>query len=108
MNSRFVPDTWQLTDRLKDYAKSKGLSETQIADQEESFRLCQFPRNILCWDRAWQRWVRNSIEWSKVVPSKTPNYRKPEEVSDEQRHQDRLKFEEDMRRLGVTTIGVKR
>ena len=98
---KFVPDDWQLTDRLREYAKKKGLTDTQIDDQEEAFRLCQFPRDILCWDRAWQRWIRNAIEWGKVVPTKQKEYRRPEELSDEQRQRDLLKWEEDMKRLRV-------
>ena len=98
---KFVPDDWQLTDRLREYAKKKGLTDTQIDDQEEAFRLCQFPRDILCWDRAWQRWIRNAIEWGKVVPVKQKEYRRPEELSDAQRQRDLLKWEEDMKRLRV-------
>jgi hypothetical protein len=98
-NSRFVPNSWQLNDRLRDYAKSKGLCDSQIDDQEEAFRLCQFPKQILCWDRAWQRWIRNAIEWGKVVPTRQPNYRKPVEVSEEQRKADAAKAWTEMNRL---------
>jgi hypothetical protein len=101
MNSRFVPDSWQLNERLRDYAKSKGLNDPQIEDQEEAFRLCQFPKQILCWDRAWQRWIRNAIDWGKVIPARQPNYRKPQEVSEEQRKKDIEAWERDMRRLRV-------
>ena len=80
---KFVPDDWKLTERLRDYAKKKGLTDAQVDDQEEAFRLCQFPRDILCWDRAWQRWIRNAIEWGKVVPVKQKEYRRPEELSEE-------------------------
>lgn len=97
---RFVPDDWILTDKLSDYARKKGLSDNQIEDQEEAFRLCQFPRDILCWDRAWQRWIRNAIEWGKVVPTVVREYRQPEELSEGQRQADILKFEEHMKKLG--------
>lgn len=97
--NRFVPDSWELTDNLRDYAKSKGLNDRQIDDQAEAFRLCQFPRAILCWDRAWQRWVRNAIQWGHVVPATVPNYRKPEQLSEQQRTADILAFERDIQRL---------
>ena len=99
MNGKFVPEDWILTDKLRAYAKSKGLTDKQIADQEEGFRLCQFPRTILCWDRAWMRWIRNAIEWGKVVPCTTREYRKPAEVSEEQLQKDREDWARDMRKL---------
>ena len=98
---RFVPDNWELTDKLRDYARKKGLSDSQIDDQEEAFRLCQFPRDILCWDRAWQRWIRNAIEWGKVVVTRDVNYRQPKELSDEERQKDLAKFEKDMKKFKV-------
>lgn len=99
MRRRFVPDDWELTSKLRDYARKKGLTDKQIDDQEEAFRLCQFPREILCWDRAWQRWVRNAIEWGKVVPTRQKEYRGVEELSDEQRQADILAFERDVKRF---------
>ena len=98
---RFVPDSWELTDKLRDYARQKGLGDKQIEDQEEAFRLCQFPRDILCWDRAWQRWIRNAIEWGKVVPHKEPTYRQPQALTDDERKREQAKWEADMRRLKV-------
>ena len=98
---RFVPDSWELTENLREYARKKGLTENQIDDQEEAFRLCQFPRDILCWNRAWQRWIRNAIEWGKVVPVVEKEYRRPQELSEEQKTADIIKFQQDMERLGV-------
>ena len=97
MNSRFVPDSWELTERLREYARAKGLSDAQIDDQEEAFRLCQFPKQILCWDRAWQRWIRNAIDWGKAVPTRQPNYRKPEQASEAQLQKDREAWRREMR-----------
>ena len=97
---RFVPDDWELTERLRDYAKKKGLSDKQIDDQEEAFRIHQFKQDILCWNRCWQRWVRSAIEWGKVVPATEVTYRKPQELSKEQKQADILAFERDMKRFG--------
>lgn len=102
--SRFVPDSWQLTDHLRDYAKKKGLSDNQIDDQEEAFRLCQFPREILCFDRAWQRWVRNAIEWGRVTPSVTREY-KPYETPI-QTQEERRKAEQNLERLSQLSLKV--
>jgi hypothetical protein len=98
--TRFVPDDWVLTDKLRDYARGKGLTEATIDDQEEAFRLCQFPRPILDFDRAWQRWIRNAIEWGKVVPVVQKEYTTRQEITDEQKSADILAFERDMKRYG--------
>jgi len=100
--NKFVPNDWLLTDKLRDYAKSKGLTDATIDDQEEAFRLCQFPRKILCWDRAWQRWIRNAIEWGKVVPVQQKQYRRVEELTEDERREDAAKWAADMRRLGAS------
>ena len=98
MAHSFVPDNWVLTDKLRDYAKNKRLTEATIDDQEEAFRLCQFNRVIHDWDRAWMNWVRNAIEWGKVQPVQEVFHRKPEELSTEQESADILAFERDMKR----------
>jgi hypothetical protein len=95
MNGRFVPDDWILTDKLRQYARDKGYSESQIDDQLEDFRLCEFPKARKDWNRAWQRWVKRAIKWGHVVPATVREYRKPELVSEEQRKADVLAFERD-------------
>ena len=86
--SVFVPDDWELTDKLRQYAKDKRLTDGTIDDQEEAFRLCQFNRNIKDFDRAWMRWIRSAIEWGKVQPIQEPTYRTVEEQSQEDRKTD--------------------
>ena len=98
--ANFVPDTWILTDKLRQYARDKKLTDATIDDQEEAFRLCQFERNIKCWDRCWQRWIRNSIEWGKVQPIQEPVYRKPPELSTEERKADIIAFNRQMKEFG--------
>jgi len=66
--NRFVPDDWILTDKLRQYARDKALTDKTITDQEEAFRLHQFKIAILDWDKCWQRWIRSAIEWGKVEP----------------------------------------
>ena len=100
MSNRFVPDDWELTPKLRQYAKDKKLTDATIDDQEEAFRLCQFPRDILDWDRAWQRWIRNAIEWGKVQPIQEPKYNRPQELLPEERERDIIQFHEQMKRFG--------
>lgn len=97
----FVPDEWELTPKLRDYARKKRLTEATIDDQEEAFRLCQFNRVIKCWDRAWMMWVRNAIEWGKVQPTQDVRHRMPEEITADQKAEDQRKWEDDMKRLRV-------
>ena len=100
MSNRFVPDDWVLTPKLRQYARDKRLTDNIIDDQEEAFRLCQFPRPILDWDRAWMRWIRNAIEWGKVQPVQEVKYNMPEEISTEDRERDIIQFHEQMKRFG--------
>ena len=94
--SRFVPKDWKLTDRLKQYARDKGLSDSQIETEVESFRVCERKRPIRDWDRAWMRWVHEGIKKGWIVPVTTKRaYRRPQAVSDEQRQADILAFESD-------------
>jgi hypothetical protein len=99
MAGRFVPDSWELTDKLRDYARKKNLTDETIDDQEEAFRLCQFNRNITDWDRAFMRWIRSAIEWGKVQPTQQPTYRKPYEITEEDRQRDLRAFEEQIARF---------
>lgn len=98
---KFVPDDWVLTDKLRQYARDKRLTDATIDDQEEAFRLCQFNRDIKCFDRAWMRWIRSAIEWGKVQPIQEPKYRTTEVISDEQRQKDIEKFNEQMKTFKV-------
>ena len=101
MPHSFVPETWTLTDKLKDYARSKGYTDKHLIEEEEKFRLCQFNRVMKDWDRCWQRWVLNSIKWGEVVPATNPVYNKPQELTDAQKAEDLRKWEADMKRLRV-------
>lgn len=96
---RFVPDSWKLTDRLRQYALDKGLSDNQINDQEEGFRLHQFKQPILDFDRAWMRWIRSAIEWGKVVPTTKVEYHSPQEITEDEKKRDEAKAWAELNRL---------
>ena len=89
--SVFVPDDWKLTDKLRQYARDKRLTDATIDDQEEAFRLCQFNRSIKDFDRAWQRWIRSAIEWGKVQPTFEAAYTPVAELAPEERKEDAAK-----------------
>ena len=98
--SRFVPDNWELTEKLRQFARDKGLTEKQIDDEEEKFRDHQYKRSMYRWDACWRNWVRNAIKFGDVVPVAAPTYRRPEEVTDAQRQKDIIDFKEQMKRYG--------
>ena len=100
MTHSFVPEDFVLTDKLKDFAREKGYTEKHLKDQEEKWRDAQYKTVIKCWDRAWRRWVRNSIEWGHVVPATNPEYRGIQELTEEQKTADVLAFERDKKRYG--------
>lgn len=96
MPSRHVPNSWELTEVLKDYARDKGFSDKQIDDMEEACRCYEFKRKYHCWDRVWQRWVRRAVEMGNPIPeNRIVEYRGLQEVSEDQLAQDRLDFEND-------------
>ena len=101
MSSRFVPDSWELSKKLIDWTKSKGITEEMLEDLEERFRDIEFPKPRTCFDRCWRRYIRNGIEWGQIVVPRETTYRKPEEVSPEQKQADILAFERDMKRFGA-------
>ena len=97
-----VPDSWQLTVKLRKYALDKGLSDAQVDDLEESFRIWEFKEGKTDIDRAWMRWVRTSIEWGKVVPAVVPTYSNTQSnLTEEERQQDIEKFHKQMERFKV-------
>ena len=89
--SHFVPDDWKLTDKLRQYARDKRLTDMTIDDQEEAFRIHQFKIKIKCWDRCWMRWIRSAIEYGKVQPMVEIKHRTIQEQSPEEHKSDAQK-----------------
>ena len=98
--SKFVPEDWELTDKLRQFARDKGLTEKQIDDEEEKFRDHQYKRSMHRWDACWRNWIRNAIKFGDVVPVGTPQYRRPETVTEAQRKKDIIDFERRLKELG--------
>ena len=97
----FIPEDYQPAQKTLDLAKSLGLTEKQVIDQLEKAKDHQYKRPMIDPDRCFRNWLRNSIKFGDVVPVVQPEYRKPEELSDDQRKKDLAKWEADMRRLKV-------
>ena len=101
----FVPESWELTDALREwtteYRTIDGLQidPTTIDRLVDEFRDVEFPKPRKCFDRCWRRFIRNQIEWGKakmIAPR-----RKPQEITEDERQQDILKFREQMQQYGV-------
>lgn len=93
----FVPDDWEMSDKLLKWTKDKGLTDQQIEDELESFRDHQYKRPMIRPDACWRNWVKNAIKWGNVVPVQKTRYRAPEAVSEAQLEQDREDWAREMK-----------
>jgi len=81
----FIPSDWALSDDLRKWTKAKGLSGETIEDEIESFMDHQYKIAKSRPDACWRNWVKNGIRWGRIETVSTRNYRRPEELSLEQR-----------------------
>lgn len=96
---RFFPSDYELDDKLSKWTKSQGLTDKMIEDQLERIKDHEFNPMRSCPARTWRRWVRNAIEWGKIVPVVEREYRRPEKLSPEQEAEERRKGDENLRLL---------
>ena len=96
----FVPDDWEPSEKLIEWTKKKGLTDQTIEDELESFRDHQYKRPMMRPDACWRNWVKNGIQWGRITPIQEPKYRRPENLSTEQREADIIAFKRDMERFG--------
>ena len=80
----FIPSDWTLSDDLRKWTLAKGLSDTAITDELESFRDHQYKRAMSRPDACWRNWVKNGISWGRIDTTNRA-YRRPEEISAEQK-----------------------
>lgn len=92
---KFFPEDYELDEKLTEWTKKKGVSDTQIIEQLERIKIHEFQPMRSCPRRTWQRWIMNGIDWGRIVPTVQRDYRRPQELSEEQRRADILKFEND-------------
>jgi len=64
-NKVTLPGNYSLNEEHIRYAESKGFSKKLIKDEFEGFliRHRQMGSKFADWNAAWQRWVRNVVEW---------------------------------------------
>lgn len=98
MPSRFVPDSWTLSDKLRQWTldyrhEGKRIDPSTIDDLEERFRDIEFPKPRRCFDRCWRRFIRNSIKWEQV--KLIAPQRRPQELTQDDRKQAQMAFDND-------------
>jgi hypothetical protein len=99
----FVPDSFTVTDGLRAWAKAKyHIDDAEIDRQFELMQDHEFRRQYSDWSRVFRNWIRKADELGTLKRKRTQ--RRPEELSAEQKQRDLLKWEVDMKRLGVTPI----
>lgn len=63
MKSHFVPESFVLTDNLKQWAREKA-PWLDIEEQEELWRDYEYKRTYSDWNRVWRNWIRKAIEFN--------------------------------------------
>ena len=97
----FVPDDWEPSEALLDWTRKKGVTDKTIEEELEKFRDHQYKRAMKRPDACWRNWVRNGIKWGDITPVVRSEYRRPEELSEDQRKKDIEKWKLEMQRLKV-------
>ena len=92
---KFVPDNWELTEKLRQWTLDQGLTDSMIDDELIHFRLYEWQKPKTDFNRCWQTRILIGLknDWIKLPVEHT--YRQPEEVTAEQRDADILAFERD-------------
>ena len=62
-----------------------GLSDKQIAEQRELIGDHQYKRMMMRPDACWRNWIKNGIKWENITPTVNKEYRRPAELTPEQR-----------------------
>jgi hypothetical protein len=92
--SYFVPESWYPSDSLIQWA----MDEFKV-HSGEAFRQArlmhdhEFRRPYSCWDRVFRNWMRKAEELGTLRRER--KLRQPEELSEDQRQADILKFKND-------------
>lgn len=63
---KFCPENYKPNQRTIEFAKSKGLSDKQIAVELEKMMDHEFRRGYTDWNRVFRNWVRKAIEIGSV------------------------------------------
>ena len=100
MSRRFVPSTWEPSDKLMTWAtETYRVTGGEVLRQVELMRDHEFRRPYSCWDRVFRNWCRKAEELNTWRRARTRVRQAP--LTDNDRAEDQRKFEEQMRKYGV-------
>ncbi len=99
MRFYFVPESFVISDELRQWTLDLGYTESDIKNEEEKWRDHQYKRPMMDPVRCWRNWARNAIKYGHVTPTVKREYRGLEQVSEEQRKADEAKAWAEMNRL---------
>lgn len=91
----FIPSDWILSDDLRSWTKAKGLSDSTIEDEIESFMDHQYKVAKSRPDACWRNWVKNGIKWGSIETVSNSQYRRPQELSEQDRTKAQTDFDND-------------
>lgn len=95
-----APDDFEPTpEQIKWAIDTFRISKNEVLRQTEEWKDFEYKRAYFDWNRAWKRWFRQAEKFDTLKRERV--YRKPEEVTEEQRQEDIRRWNEDMRRLRV-------
>jgi len=84
----FIPENWQLSAKLQKWTKDLGVSDKDIIEQRELIGDHQYKRQMMRPDACWRNWIKNAIKWGNLTPMTHSDYRRPDELTPEQRKLD--------------------
>ena len=98
--SYFVPESFEPDDKLIEWAKKTfNIAEAEIERQLELCKDHEFRRPYSCWTRVFRNWLRKCEELGTFRRER--KLRQPEELSEDERQQDLLRYKEQMEKYGV-------
>jgi len=101
MRSRTVPSSWKLSSKLRQWTHTKGLTDKMIEDELERFRVYEWDRPKQDFNRCWQTRILNGLKRGWITLPKKRTHRGLEVISDEQKRQDQIDFDRDMKKFGM-------
>jgi len=95
----FLPESYQPDEKTMAAAKRLGLTDKQVMEQLEKCQDHQYKRPMIDPDRCFRNWLRNAIKFGDVVPTVQVEYRKPEQLTNEQKKRDIEKWTAEIARF---------
>ena len=80
---KFVPDNWELSERLRYWTASKGLTDAMIDAELEHFRLYEWAKPKTDFDRCWQTRILLGLKKGWIELPREMTYRQPDQQTPE-------------------------